>query len=202
MAPRRALAATAVALALVVAACGSDGEDAEVTEPAPTTTTTAASSPGSAPGVAPEGECSDAQPIVPGIVEGKPTEVDLPDAPLAEGVEVTVLSEGDGSEVTDASYVTVHYLGISCSTGASFDSSWDRGQPITAALGTAAPTATAFSVIPGWTEGLVGQVEGSLVQVDIAPSLGYGPSGSGGVIAPNETLTFVIEILEVSDTAP
>lgn len=189
MVRRRAAAATAVALALVLAACGSES-DGDATAPAPTTEATSA------------GSCAEAQPIEPGVIEGKPTEVDLPAAPLAEGVEVTVLREGDGPEVTDASYVTVHYLGISCATGAAFDSSWDRGEPITAALGTAAPTATAFSVIPGWTEGLVGQVEGSLVQVDLAPSLGYGAAGSGAAIGPDETLTFVIEILEVSDTAP
>jgi peptidylprolyl isomerase len=188
MAPRRTRAALAASALVLLAACGSDdGGDA-------TTTSTATAESAAA--------CADAQPIAEGAVEGKPTEVELPAAPLDEGVEVTVLTEGDGPEVTSASYVTVHYLGIACSTGAAFDSSWDRGEPITAALGTAAPTDVAFSVIPGWTEGLVGQRQGSLVQVDIAPSLGYGAAGAGGAIGPDETLTFVIELLEVGETAP
>jgi peptidylprolyl isomerase len=187
----RRIAVGATSLALLLAACGSESE--------PAAQTTEATEAPAAEGAAP---CAEAAPIAEGAVEGKPTEVDLPDAELAEGVEVTVLREGDGPEVTDASYVTVHYLGIACSTGEAFDSSWDSGQPITAALGSAAPTATAFSVIPGWTEGLVGQREGSLVQVDLAPSLGYGEQGAGGAIGPNETLTFVIELLEVSETSP
>ena len=69
------------------------------------------------------------------------------------------------------------------------------------ALQGAEPTATAFSVIPGWSEGLVGQRQGSLVQLDIPPALAYGPQGSGP-IAPNDPLTFVVDILEVSDTPP
>ena len=65
----------------------------------------------------------------------------------------------------------------------------------------AEPTDTAFSVIPGWNQGLEGQAEGSLVQLDIPSDLGYGPTGGQG-IAPNDPLTFVIQIIEVSDTAP
>ena len=112
-----------------------------------------------------------------------------------------MLREGDGPEVTDVSYVTVDYVGVSCTTGEQFDSSWDNGAPITIAVGNAEPTSTAFTVIPGWSEGLIGQKQGSLINVDIPPDLAYGPGGRAP-IPPNDPLTFVIDILEVSDTPP
>lgn len=186
MSPRSRLAAATLAATLLLAACGSDDDDA-----APTTTTTAA-----------DGTCVDAQPLEPGIIEGKPESVELPDEAPTDEVGITVLREGDGPEVTDASYVTVHYSGIGCFSGEEFDSSWNRGEPITAALGTATPTATAFSVIPGWTEGLVGQQQGALVQIDIPSDLAYGPEGRPPTIAPNEPLTFVVDLVEVTEVPP
>ena len=115
---------------------------------------------------------------------------------------MTVLEEGDGPEITDTSYVTVDYLGVSCSTGEQFDSSWDRGQPISIAMPGTAPTATAFSVIDGWNQGLLGQRQGDLVQIDIPSDLAYGEMGSPPAIAPNDPLTFVVRVVEVSDSAP
>ncbi|MEZ5140069.1 MAG: FKBP-type peptidyl-prolyl cis-trans isomerase [Acidimicrobiales bacterium] len=202
----RRFAAGVVALALLlgVAACGSsDGDDAGADDAASTAPATGA--PGTDPlattttRVAPD-ECAEATGL--DGAGGAPTDIDLPDVPPTDEVGVTVLEEGEGPEVTDASYVTVDYLGIACSTGVAFDSSWERGQPITAALGTAPSTATAFQVIPGWTDGLVGQREGALVQLDIPPALAYGEQGSPPVIDGNEPLTFVIRIEQVSDTAP
>jgi peptidylprolyl isomerase len=187
------VAAAALAAALLLAACGSDDEDA-----APTSTTAEAPA-GEAPA---PGTCADAQPLEPGVIDGKPESVELPDEAPTDEVGVTVLREGDGPEVTDASYVTVHYSGIGCFSGQEFDSSWNRGDPITAALGTAAPTATAFSVIPGWTEGLVGQQQGDLVQIDIPSDLAYGPQGSPPLIAPDEPLTFLVELVEVTEVPP
>lgn len=195
MAARSRLAAAALAATLLLAACGSDDDDA-----ATTTTSTGPEAPAAeAPA---EGTCVDAQPLEPGIIDGKPESVELPDEAPTDEVGVTVLREGDGPEVTDASYVTVHYSGIGCFSGEEFDSSWNRGEPITAALGTATPTATAFSVIPGWTEGLVGQQQGGLVQIDIPSDLAYGPEGRPPTIAPNEPLTFVVELVEVTEVPP
>lgn len=204
---RTAALGLVVALGLALVACGSEGDDAD----APTTTE--AADPGTdvtgAPGTDPLAttttrpaptECADAQGL--DGAGGAPTDVELPDVPPTDEVQVTVLEEGDGPEVTDASYVTVDYLGIACSSGRAFDSSFERGAPITAALGTATPTDTAFQVIPGWTEGLVGQRQGSLVQLDIPPALAYGEFGSPPVIEGNEPLTFVVAIREVSETAP
>ncbi|HRW39704.1 MAG: FKBP-type peptidyl-prolyl cis-trans isomerase [Acidimicrobiales bacterium] len=199
---RLAAGAVAVALLLGVGACGSSddagsddaasstpGTGAPGTDPLATTTTR----------VAPT-ECADAQGL--DGAGGAPTDIELPDVAPTDEVEVTVLEAGSGPKATDTSYVTVDYLGIACSTGAAFGSSWEQGAPITAALGDAQPTATAFSVIPGWTDGLVGQHEGALVQLDIPPALAYGAEGSPPVIDSNEPLTFVIRIEKVSEGAP
>lgn len=136
--------------------------------------------------------------------DGKPTTADftLPTEATEGEVEVTVLREGDGAEVTDVSYPTVHYLGIACSNGQQFDSSWDRGEPFQVALGTAEPTATVGSVIEGWTDGLVGQKAGSLVQLDIPAELAYGASGRPPQIGQNDPLTFVVEIIETTEETP
>ncbi len=146
--------------------------------------------------------CNPATSIPEGTREGKPTEIAMPAQPPTDEVETTVLEEGDGPEATTKSYVTVEYVGVSCGTGQQFDSSWDREEPITAALADAEPTATAFSVIPGWSEGLVGQKQGSLVQIDIPFEQAYGAAGSPPAIGPSDPLTFVVRIVEVSDEAP
>ena len=128
----------------------------------------------------------------------KPTTVDMPvKAPTKTTTKV--LKKGDGPVVTAKSYVTVSYLGVACSTGQQFDSSWDRGETFTAALtGTGDPTR---SVIPGWTSGLVGQTVGSLVQVNIPSSDAYGKDGQGNIL-PNEDLVFVIKIVDSTEKAP
>jgi peptidylprolyl isomerase len=113
-----------------------------------------------------------------------------------------VLAEVDGPEATSESYLTVEYLGISCGTGQQFDSSWDRDEPITIAMADAEETETAFSVIDGWTEGLSGQAQGSLVQIDIPFAKAYGAAGREPSIGPSDPLTFVVQIVEVADEAP
>ena len=196
--PVRSAAALTVGLALTLAACGSSGGSDDASGDASFTSTTAApADTGAGPA-----ECAPVGEIPPGA-EDKPTSVDAPSEPTTgDEVIVTVLEEGEGPEVTDASYVTVDYLGISCSSGLQFDSSWDRGTPITIAMPDAPPTETAFNVIPGWNQGLLGQKQGTLVQLDIPSDLAYGPAGQPPDIAPSDPLTFVVRVGEVSDTAP
>lgn len=203
---RRVAAAALVAL-LAVGAAGcagsaSDGAGSDTVDPqAPAT-----GAPGTDPSVttttrpAPT-ECAAEVDGLDGE-SGEPTDVALPEVPPTGAVQVTVLRPGDGPEVTEQSYVTVDYLGIACSSGFVFDSSWPRGEPLSAALGSASPVPGASSVIPGWTAGLVGQRQGSLVQIDIPPSLAYGDQGIPNLIDGNEPLTFVIDLLEVGDTPP
>lgn len=117
-------------------------------------------------------------------------EVTVPDtAPPAELV-VTDDVEGTGDEATKGSTVSVHYVGVSWSTGAQFDSSWDRMEPFTFGLGRG-------QVIQGWDDGVAGMKVGGRRTLHIPPHLGYGARGAGGAIKPNETLVFVVDLLEV-----
>lgn len=106
--------------------------------------------------------------------------------------ELVVTDEivGDGDEVTAGATVTAHYVGVSASTGAQFDASWDRGAPISFPLD---------GVIRGWSEGLLGMRVGGRRSLAIPGEMAYGsnpPPGAG--IAPNETLLFTIDLVDVS----
>ncbi len=83
--------------------------------------------------------------------------------------------------------VNVHYVGVSWSTGEEFDSSWNRSELFSFPLG-------AGHVIPGWDQGVAGMKVGGRRRLTIPPHLGYGAQGAGGVIAPNETLVFVVDL--------
>ena len=94
---------------------------------------------------------------------------------------------GQGEEVTPGTTVTAHYVGVSASTGAQFDASWDRGAPISFPLD---------GVIRGWSEGLVGMRNGGRRLLVIPGSLAYGPNGYPPVIAADETLVFVVDLID------
>jgi peptidylprolyl isomerase len=97
---------------------------------------------------------------------------------------------GEGTEATRGSTVTVHYVGVSWSTREQFDASWDRMEPFRFGLG-------AGQVIRGWDDGVLGMRVGGRRTLTIPPEMGYGARGAGGVIAPNETLVFVVDLLDV-----
>ncbi len=97
---------------------------------------------------------------------------------------------GDGIEATPGSDVSVHYVGVSWSTGEQFDASWDRMEPFRFGLG-------AGQVIDGWDRGVAGMRVGGRRTLHIPPHMGYGSQGAGGAIAPNETLIFVVDLLAV-----
>ena len=96
---------------------------------------------------------------------------------------------GDGAEANAGQNVSVHYTGW-LSDGTKFDSSKDRNDPFEFDLG-------GRSVISGWDEGVVGMKVGGTRKLTIPPQLGYGARGAGGVIPPNATLLFEIELLEI-----
>jgi peptidylprolyl isomerase len=98
---------------------------------------------------------------------------------------------GDGDEATAGCTVSVHYVGVSWSTGRQFDASWDRMEPFQFGLG-------AGQVISGWDEGVAGMKVGGRRTLHIPPHMGYGARGAGGVIKPNETLIFTVDLLGVS----
>jgi FKBP-type peptidyl-prolyl cis-trans isomerase FkpA len=102
----------------------------------------------------------------------------------ASGLQYQILRDCDGANPTAASNVTVHYRGT-LADGTQFDSSYDRGQPISFSLG---------GVIAGWTEGLQLMSVGERFRFIIPPDLAYGAAGRPG-IPSNATLTFEVELI-------
>jgi FKBP-type peptidyl-prolyl cis-trans isomerase len=112
---------------------------------------------------------------------------------LANGLKYTDTNVGTGDEAVRGKRVTVHYTGWldnKGEKGKKFDSSVDRGQPFSFNLG-------AGQVIPGWEQGVAGMKVGGKRTLIIPASLGYGARGAGGVIPPNATLIFDVELLKV-----
>lgn len=120
----------------------------------------------------------------------KPT-VTVPDTAPPTDLVITDDVVGDGAEATPGSNVTVHYVGVAWSTGEQFDASWDRLEPFTFGLGQG-------QVIQGWDDGVAGMRVGGRRTLHIPPHLGYGARGAGGVVRPNETLIFTVDLLAVA----
>lgn len=137
----------------------------------------------------PEQADPDAQPS---LVEegGDPVALDFSDVDepaLDAPVQVLVLEEGDGDEVTAQDTVTVDYLGSVYDADAPFDESYSRGEPLVSPLS---------GLIRGWTIGLTGVPVGSRVLLQIPPAFGYGSQGSPPSIPGNSTLWFLIDVIE------
>jgi peptidylprolyl isomerase len=112
----------------------------------------------------------------------------------ASGLQYEEIEMGAGPMPQAGDVVTVHYRGT-LEDGTEFDSSYSRGEPITFALGQG-------MVIPGWEEGIALMHEGGKARLIIPPDLAYGEQGAGGVIPPNATLTFEVELVSVRAGAP
>jgi peptidylprolyl isomerase len=116
--------------------------------------------------------------------------IDKPEGDIPFELVVEDLVIGEGDEATKGSKVTVHYVGVSFSTGEEFDASWNRGQPFKFQLGRG-------NVIPGWDAGVVGMRIGGRRKLTIPSAMAYGARGAGGVIKPHEPLVFVVDLLSV-----
>jgi len=108
---------------------------------------------------------------------------------MPDGLQYTDDQVGTGAEATPGKTAVVHYTGWLLD-GTKFDSSLDRNQPFSFPLG-------AGQVIKGWDEGVQGMKVGGKRTLIIPPELGYGARGAGGVIPPNATLKFEVQLLDV-----
>ena len=107
-----------------------------------------------------------------------------------ENLIVDDLIIGTGESATAGQTAVVHYVGVGATSGEEFDASWNRGEPFSFPLG-------AGYVIKGWDQGVQGMKVGGRRRLVIPAHLGYGERGAGGVIAPGETLIFVVDLLEL-----
>jgi FKBP-type peptidyl-prolyl cis-trans isomerase FkpA len=105
------------------------------------------------------------------------------------GLQIEEITLGSGDTATAGQFVSVHYTGW-LTNGTKFDSSKDRDEPFEFSLGER-------MVIAGWDEGVQGMKIGGVRKLTIPPQLGYGARGAGGVIPPNATLVFEVELLDI-----
>ena len=118
-------------------------------------------------------------------------EVAIPaDQPPSYQLELDDIELGEGAEAVAGSVVEVHYVGVSWQTRRQFDASWDRGDTFKFTLGRG-------QVIAGWDQGVAGMRVGGRRRITIPPQLAYGKRGAGGVIGPDETLVFVVDLVGV-----
>ena len=123
-----------------------------------------------------------------------------PNTPMADSgitdLQIADTTSGSGAEARPGQKVKVHYTGWlydaakADKRGAKFDSSVDRGEPFEFGLGNS-------EVIPGWDEGVKGMKVGGKRVLTVPPQMAYGRRGAGGVIPPNATLVFEVELLGV-----
>jgi FKBP-type peptidyl-prolyl cis-trans isomerase FkpA len=117
----------------------------------------------------------------------------MPSTTTPSGLKIEEVTVGNGAAAAAGQNVTVHYTGWLTDgviKGKKFDSSKDRGDPFVFGLGQG-------QVIKGWDEGVQGMKVGGTRLLTIPAALGYGSRGAGGVIPPNATLLFEVELLKV-----
>jgi peptidylprolyl isomerase len=170
-----------LALGAGVAACGDDDDSASETAATPTATPTETAS------------ASGIEALVQGTskkTKAKP-EVPAPEGDPPSELVTRDIVKGKGPKAKPGDTLTMQYVGTAWSNGQQFDASWDAGQPFPFKLG-------AGMVIPGWDSGMVGMQKGGRRLLVIPPDLAYGSQGAGGVIGPNETLVFVVDLVDIS----
>ncbi|RFS85338.1 FKBP-type peptidyl-prolyl cis-trans isomerase [Actinomadura spongiicola] len=118
-------------------------------------------------------------------------EIDFPEGQPPAYLDITDITEGDGAEATKGSNVSMHYVGVSWSTGEEFDASWNRGSTFDFELG-------GGRVIKGWDMGIVGMKVGGRRKLVIPPHLAYGDRSPSPAIKPGETLIFVVDLVAVN----
>jgi peptidylprolyl isomerase len=182
-----------------LAACGStktadipsgSGDTSAASTTTTTTTATATTDTTAAPTFAkPTAEIQKLADAVGTSTKKKP-KIGKPSGKPPTKLTVVDIVPGTGAGAKNGDSLTVDYAGNSWSTGKEFDASWKSGQPFPLTLGQG-------SVIQGWDQGLVGMKAGGRRLLVIPPDLGYGATGSGAAIKPNETLIFVVDLRKI-----
>lgn len=116
-------------------------------------------------------------------------EIDFPEGEAPTELVITDLIEGKGKVAEPGDTVSCHYVGVAFSTGEEFDASWNRGEPLRFTVGVG-------QVIQGWDQGLLGMRVGGRRRLEIPAALAYGARGAGGAIGPNESLIFVVDLVD------
>jgi len=120
----------------------------------------------------------------------KKPKVTIPAGAPPKKLQIKDLKKGTGATAKTGDDVSMNYVGVSYSTKKEFDNSYDRGQPFDFTLGQG-------GVIAGWDEGIVGMKVGGRRELTIPPAQGYGAQGRPPSIKPNETLVFIVDLLDV-----
>ncbi len=118
-------------------------------------------------------------------------EVDFPEGEAPADLVIDDIVVGDGQEAKAGDVAHVHYVGVAFSSGEEFDSSWNRGAPLSFPLG-------GGRVIQGWDQGIQGMKVGGRRKLTIPPHLAYGDRGAPGAIAGGETLIFVCDLVGIN----
>ncbi|WP_454823454.1 FKBP-type peptidyl-prolyl cis-trans isomerase [Kocuria marina] len=117
-------------------------------------------------------------------------EIDFPQDPVPTELWIVDEIQGTGREAKVGDTVSCHYVGVTYSGGEEFDASWNRGEPLGFTVGVG-------QVIQGWDQGLLGMKVGGRRRLEIPSELAYGSRGAGAVIGPDESLIFVVDLLDV-----
>jgi peptidylprolyl isomerase len=176
------LAVLLCTLVLPIAACGSDSSGGSSAD-------TAAETPAGGPTPSADETVTALAESISKDTKTKPV-VAIPAGGTPTKLTIKDIVPGSGKAAKKGDTVNVQYVGSSWSTGAEFDASWGKGQPFSFTLGNG-------DVIKGWDEGVAGMKPGGRRLLIVPPDLGYGAQGQPPTIAANETLAFVVDLVDV-----
>ena len=172
----RCIAACLLAAAILAGCGGDDEKSSSGASSTPTQTQTTGTTTAAAPSL----KDTSQKPVI-----------EKPTGPVPRRLKIHDIVKGKGAAAKNGDELTVQYVGVTFSTGDQFDASWDSGQPFSFQLGN-------HDVIAGWDRGLKGMRKGGRRELTIPPGLAYGAEGSPPAIGPNETLVFVIDLVDLN----
>ena len=184
---RTLVLATAAVVVTSLAACGSSSSSGGLIDPTGATTSSAAASPSESTSVPADTNLTAEMVKVTGGIKETP-KVTFPFPSSATELTSTDDVVGTGAEVKATDSITFNYVGVGAQSGMTFDSSYERGAPITYPLA---------QLIPGWQQGIPGMKVGGRRVLVIPGALAYGANPPTPSIAPNETLVFVLDVLAI-----